>query len=106
MADGIRRIVQAPLRTAAVKRVSYDRMTQMCHMHPNLMGATRCQPALHQAGLGAGGLEHPVMCQRRLAAPFYHRHFLAVGGIAANGGFDFTLARIRHTPHQRLVAAG
>ena len=102
---GFRRILQAPPGIAAVKGIADNGVSPGRHMPPTLMLPPRRQPAFHQAGLGAGGLQYPVPGQGRLAAFFDHRHFLAVGGVAPDGPCHLSLPRPGIPPNQCLVGA-
>ena len=87
-----------------VHRVPQDRMADVGHVDPDLMGAAGLQPALHigKAGeplqylpMGYGG---PAVC--------HHRHFLAVCGMSADGRVHSAgvLPEVSH--HNALIDPG
>src|SRR4051794_19697852 len=62
---------------ATIDRISDQGMSDMSHMHPNLVCAPGCQNAFHQRCYRAECSQHAVAGERRFAAR-YHRHLLPV----------------------------
>ena len=73
-------VVFAPRRAfhshiAPINRVAKQRVADVLHVHPDLVGPARLQLALHQRH-GAQALEHPVMGDGVLALSAIHEHLL------------------------------
>ena len=60
----------------AVHLITQKRMTDVGHVHPNLVGTPGFQLDPHM-GVRAKALEHAVMADRRFA-PLHHRHALTL----------------------------
>src|SRR4051794_33708046 len=72
--------------TTAIERIAHQRITEMGHVHTNLMGAPGFQLDPHM-GMRAEAFQHPVMGDRRLAT-FDHGHALTLLAMTTNRRID------------------
>lgn len=78
--------IQSPF---PVDRVSQDGMPQMVgHVHPNLMGPSRVNPALHQGGPVLSDQNFPIRQGGLSLGGGHDRHLLTVPRVAPNPVFD------------------
>ena len=69
----------------AVHRVPQQGVTDVGHMHPDLVGAPGLQAAL-DVGVAPQVLQHRPVGHRPPALKLVHRHLFPVGGVAEDGG--------------------
>ena len=85
-----------------IYRVAKHRMPDMCHMHADLVGPPRLQPALDQRGKRVTLADDEI--GRRIPPTRHHRHLLAVFRVAVDRRRHPPCVVPAHAPHQRRVA--
>src|SRR6185312_5172749 len=93
----------------AVVGVAEQRMPDVRHMHPDLVGSAGFEPAFDQAGdrltVSAGiALQHLPMCDG-FAAAFAYRAFVAGLRMTIERRVDGAFGTARGAPYKREVAA-
>src|SRR3954453_9166368 len=87
---------------ATIDWISDQGMSDMSHMHSNLVSAPSCQGAFDQGRHSAECLQHPVAGQRRFATG-YDGHLLSVGRTAADIALDLAPGGGGHAENDGLI---
>ena len=84
---------EATARLAAINAVSHQRMTQMRHVHPNLVRTTGVQRAAHQTVRSVTIQQIKVSARllSRVQIQIHHCHAQAIARVTANGCADLAV---------------
>ena len=86
----------------SVHRISGQRVTDIGHVHPNLVGASGLQYTANMRKVPKS-LQHTIMGGGRLAVLLGHRHFFAILGTATDGLAHRSAVCGHVAVHHRLV---